>query len=259
MSVSNNKIVAPVSFADVNQILGTSHTDLGSLCKDNHINIWAKYKPVVNNAKFYTEQWDYTNNCWKSTADWWKGSGNTTVGGILPKSVTVALNNAQNMADFIALYDGGMNGWTYTAPSGGALSPYRLTDYACYNHAAAKPIQDCVMSTEITQSGRLHVSALFGDSSIYPDCITLDDFSSDAFDTLYFGILVVQNNTPKLIATATTAGAANIDRVFEGSGETLQTGTYQAYPLFSSREMFISLPASGSLHPRAKYLMADRS
>ena len=45
MAHSGGIISAPVSFADVNAVLGTSHTDLGALCKDANINKWAKYKP----------------------------------------------------------------------------------------------------------------------------------------------------------------------------------------------------------------------
>lgn len=46
MAHSNGIITAPVSFGDVNAVLGTSHTDLHYLCEDNNINRFAKYKPV---------------------------------------------------------------------------------------------------------------------------------------------------------------------------------------------------------------------
>lgn len=48
MAHSNGKITAPVSFADVNAVLGTSHTDLGWLCEEN-VNPWSKCKPVEPN------------------------------------------------------------------------------------------------------------------------------------------------------------------------------------------------------------------
>jgi hypothetical protein len=245
MAHANQKITAPVSFADVNAVLGSNKTDLGRLCTLSNINVWAKYKPVVNNGKFYTSQFDFTNNRWKNDTDcdWWHGSANDSIGGIKPKNVTIVCD-ASHLAELIALYDGGMNGWTYTAPSGGALSPYRLTDYADYNHNAPAPIQGITMTEKIPQSGRLHVSALITPKpeppNDYCDSLTLEDFSSDAFDTLYFGILVMQNTTPKLVATVTTAGETEINRNFSGSGEILPVGTYQAYPLFSSREMFTS-------------------
>lgn len=47
MSVVNgDKIKAPVTMADVNLLLGTSHTDMSTLIKDTHVNKWGKYKPI---------------------------------------------------------------------------------------------------------------------------------------------------------------------------------------------------------------------
>lgn len=46
MASSNGLITAPVSFSDVNSVLGTAHTDLASLCTDKNINPWSKIKPV---------------------------------------------------------------------------------------------------------------------------------------------------------------------------------------------------------------------
>lgn len=49
MAYGNNVVTAPVSFGDVNRALGSSHTDLASLCTDAHIKYWAKFKPVDYN------------------------------------------------------------------------------------------------------------------------------------------------------------------------------------------------------------------
>lgn len=46
MAHSNGIITAPVSFGDVNATLGTSHTDLHSLCQDGNINRFSKNKSV---------------------------------------------------------------------------------------------------------------------------------------------------------------------------------------------------------------------
>ena len=51
MAHSNGIITAPVSFGDVNAVLGTSHTDLHALCEDSNINKFAKYKPVRSSVK----------------------------------------------------------------------------------------------------------------------------------------------------------------------------------------------------------------
>ena len=72
MANSGGIISAPVSFADVNSVLGTSHTSLGLLCTDNNINKWAKYKPVVDTIINVSSQMDANKN-WLSSATWWKG------------------------------------------------------------------------------------------------------------------------------------------------------------------------------------------
>lgn len=48
MSLSNNKITAPVSVDDVADCLGmTRSSTLADLCTSSKINVWAKYKPTV--------------------------------------------------------------------------------------------------------------------------------------------------------------------------------------------------------------------
>lgn len=50
MAHNNGIITAPVSFGDVNATLGTSHTDLHSLCQDGNINRFSKNKSVRYNS-----------------------------------------------------------------------------------------------------------------------------------------------------------------------------------------------------------------
>lgn len=52
MSVSNGKIIAPVSIEDVKTVLGESSNDLATLCKSENINIWSKYKPISCKGEF---------------------------------------------------------------------------------------------------------------------------------------------------------------------------------------------------------------
>lgn len=123
MAHTNTGIIsAPVSFADVNAVLGTSHTDLATLCKDNHINMWAARKPIFNTKVTVLTDED------------WKGNGRTlsgykTGGGI------------KKWANVYAQYISGINTstgkvasqvWAYDKPASG--SAYRLSDFAGYYH-----------------------------------------------------------------------------------------------------------------------------
>lgn len=46
MGYSGGVIYSPVSMADVNAVLGRSHTDLMTMCKDEYIKWFSKYKPT---------------------------------------------------------------------------------------------------------------------------------------------------------------------------------------------------------------------
>jgi hypothetical protein len=83
----------------------------------------------------------------------------------------------------------------------------------------------------------LYASAAYTPQITDGDSLTLYDFSSQAFSSLYWGILLAQNGSPKLVATAETSGDATVQRWFEGSGNILPAGTYQVYPIFSSVAM----------------------
>lgn len=119
---STGIISAPVSFADVNAVLGTSHTDLATMCKDNNINMWASRKPIFNTKVTVLTDED------------WKGNGRTlsgykTGGGI------------KKWANVYDQYISGINTstgkvasqvWAYDKPASG--SAYRLSDFAGYYH-----------------------------------------------------------------------------------------------------------------------------
>ena len=235
MGYSNGKISAPVSVYDIRNAVGHSSGDLATLIGSGTINPWAKYKPVQKSKIDTMDEWDSTTSKWKSTATWWKGNSTTNIGGITPKSLQIT---SSTVSSFINLYDGNMNGWVYNRPTGGVNQPYRYLDFAQYNRNAPPPVQGFHINSKISQYGRLFAAAMYTPQITDGDSITLADFQSQAFSSLYWGILIAQNGSPKLVATATTAGDATVDRVFEGSGNVLPLGTYQVYAIFSSVAMF---------------------
>ena len=117
MSAENGIIKAPVSFGDVNRTIGTSHTDLGTLCKDGNINKWAMYKPVSKNKIGLLTQSDRGSVTYGLTAVLNTAAQNLYLG-----------NTAATDANFNTAVSSSYD-WTYTKPSGGANSPYRLHDF----------------------------------------------------------------------------------------------------------------------------------
>lgn len=153
MGFSNNKISAPVSIYDIQQVLGVNSGDDGTLCRSDRINMWAKYKPV---------RWQYKNttmalasgNVWNPNAgsgnQWWRAdSGNYGISGSGAKvDFTATYNGVYNaLKSLLNVLDGDLNGWSYERPHGSLHLEgqpdqwYRIIDFLQYNHAADKPIK----------------------------------------------------------------------------------------------------------------------
>lgn len=236
MALSNGKITAPVSIADARSAVGSSSYDLGTICQASGINMWAKYKPVrLYQVADTTDQYDYTNNKWKSSATWWKGLS-SEFAGITPPS------GVGTISQLIALYNGSNNGWVYNKPAGN-IHPFRLTDFAGYNHRAAPAMQDFYMPSEVVYNGRFNASALMSMPDANGDYISLGDFTNISVGDLYFGVWIVgSDGTPTSTrATADVSGAAGVTIDMNGSGNALSNNTtYKAYPFLCNKVLHIS-------------------
>ena len=126
MANSNGKITAPVSMTDVQQVLGNSSNDLGTLCKSSNINRWAKCKPIYA-GKIYL---DYGAS--EQIVNHHAGLSLVTADTIanFMNAVISAWNNSNYM------YKGDNTMCKYDRPQGGTASPYRLSDFKDYNHHA---------------------------------------------------------------------------------------------------------------------------
>lgn len=146
MSVTNGKVTAPVSIADIQQVLGVNSGDLGTLCRSDKINMWAKFKPVPNTMPTYMEQWDASNSRWKTedelgnTTPWWKGRNGNYGLSFANAIVSVSLgshNTAAAFEDLALKIDGNANGWAME--SLGSADWARMTDFAGYRPQSSLP------------------------------------------------------------------------------------------------------------------------
>lgn len=160
MSHTNGIINAPVSISDVQQVLGVSSGDLGTLCQSNKINKFSKMKPV---AFPYIEP-DRTQpvSAYGKSLWWWKGHpqitevpagltfGNYTTTskcawitccgvkylGFLSKidclKAMDPANNRYHTGDNSPLADN----YIYVPPAGTMAEPFRLADFNYYLHTA---------------------------------------------------------------------------------------------------------------------------
>jgi len=148
MAYANGIVSAPVSIHDVQQALGVSTTDLGTLCTSAMINMWAKFKPVrwTSPDTLSVLNNDKTWNVNASTGKWWLSRYNNyglDYSKVLVGNITSGMRTAlETLATRIT---GDVNGWGYQAPRGHTTTYgdeyYRLTDFNQYNHNVSKPVK----------------------------------------------------------------------------------------------------------------------
>ena len=168
MSLSNNKITAPVSVDDVADCLGMNRSStLADLCTSSRINVWAKYKPTDYNAAF--------------SDNWSKGKD-----GNYGLNITTD-NRVSSWSALVAEYSKANNGYSniYKRPSGGATSPYRLGDFRGYNHKAKPEISDYLAATNYIEDSPISLSVAYNAITVDGDQVSYN--AIEAFKDLYFG------------------------------------------------------------------------
>lgn len=219
MAHSSTMITAPVVMpTDIAAVLNISGTDLGTICKSSAINMWAKYKPVPYAKIDTTDEFDKTNNKWYSWATWWKGTTGTC--GCVPYVL-------RSIADVVDHCSGGLNGWSYTKPGGGAASPYRLTDFAGYYHRAVAPISSFRMETYNTQDAAM-VCSLTQSSDTQ---LTLADLNN--FNNYYLAFYAKRRNQTgtKVLTAQKTLG--NNGNAIDFQLSSWNAGTWDIYPFIT--------------------------
>ena len=164
---STTIVSAPVSFTDVQNALGVSYTDLAALCTASTINKWAKYKPVV----------------YPSVSSSNDGKGTVVNTTSLKQMYGLTIPHT---TDPFTTYKNGGGAWTYTKPSGGAESPYRLADFNGYRHNATPPIY-----TDFKKG-------VFQDFNIFSTAFLIDTHSGNSLSITDFAPSSAQSDRVKL-------------------------------------------------------------
>ena len=244
MSYNSGLIQDPVSVYDVRQAIGSSSTDVGTLCKSDSVNKWAKYKPI----KFATIGILTTQNITSKNY------------GIVDIPVWSRLDY---MADFLFADNRATNQtwwptcdiskgslsleyWAHEKPTGNSSSPYRLADFDNYYHLAEAPVGNMSpTSIEISPSALLTIRFPLGASNT--NALKLSDFAlPDAGDRavsgMYFGVVLKQKvgtmTAGKYAITQTTTVAslsgdnASVQIQLTAS-DTAWAGTWNIYPIIS--------------------------
>lgn len=173
VSADSSIITAPVSIADVKDVLNEDSDDLGTLCKQSGINMWSKYKPVSLNRLFVQDTLNADKKSWTAQSGklgWWLGGQ-----GVQNASLVVPFVTSKK-----ELEDG--NGvWKYNKPSGGSSSPYRLSDFIGYYDNASEPLWASYPSSTsfyVNETATFSIWTRNNDDEEYPEhCVTLKDIA----------------------------------------------------------------------------------
>ena len=186
MSVSNGKIIAPVSIDDVKSVLVESSNDVATLCKSDNINKWSKNKPIKHNCLFKPTE------AQKKEANY--GISNIPYYRLLGKMTQDVINGSMENATNISTLDTRIEPWHYQHPIGGYASPYRLGDFDGYFANASAPI-GAITETEIESSLSGKVSVVFNKNTDTVSSLTFNDLASEKdFSNQYLGLCLSNGN-----------------------------------------------------------------
>lgn len=181
MAYSNYRITAPVSFADVNNALGTRHTDLGNLCTDSHILEWARNKPFICTKVGLITDAD------RRAAQFGLAKPILSSGSLFNKLASQCMFKTMSNTGNLKGY------WEYRKPSGGASSPYRLHDFEGYNSMSTFPVGISIRGSGLTDRGNHEYEMNYNTSptvsfdfiNIPQPHIPLWEFCQTAYNTSY--------------------------------------------------------------------------
>ena len=194
MSYNSGLIQDPVSVYDVQRAISNSSTDVGTLCKDEMVRKWAKYKPIkfASVGVLTAQNLVSANYGIKDIPTWTRLSYAST---FLFSDSRGTLSSIYWPECDIASGSLSLEYWAHDKPTGGSSSPYRLSDFDNYYHNAEAPIGPMPStSIVIDPTGTLRVRFTMGAQSNYT--LKLSDFiypgGSLNVGNMYFGVLMKQ-------------------------------------------------------------------
>lgn len=218
---SDNIIQAPVSAVeDVLSTFGITVSSttgkLSYICGNTHgkINKWSRCKPVIlaSNAPS------------RSDDTWCKGTAG---------NYSLNFSKQTTLSGIVSAYNSGTN-WDYLPPTGGSSAPYRLADFAKYNHYATKFVQSLTYPLSYTKGGSgitLEVNWRT-DSTYTTGSISVTNLG---FNTDYFGVVIVGNGVTRFILNATKIESNATSSVLIPDSVLTSNVTYKFYPVVSAQ------------------------
>ena len=229
MSNSNGRIyidtsVTPnigISIADIQTVLRSSRKDIGGLITDGEINMWAKYKPIVN-----------VSLSPHSNANWWKGADG---------NCGLVLRSAGNPATIAGIMDEDtVNEWTYTKPTGTiGVSPFRFLDFNGYYRLAEAPTGGISAPESVTAGTTVTVTLILQQDGASSLLLKDIQTASQCYLCLY-----VTHSGGSYIVTGDKCDGDTATASIDTTG--WSNGIYQIYAMLSSAPIAQTSVYSGS-------------
>lgn len=217
--------ILPTTNLKAEDIRDTLNANGGSVSNDTKtffttsakINPFSKRKPVVLSVNF-CQDFDSTKANYDAT--WWQASDKMC--GLVPKVVT-------SRAAIVSAQDGGMNGWSYRLPSGGSSQPFRLGDFAGYNAGANPPLYDFVISPTTPSKNESVAGSCLQNLQSTSELT----FAETGLSGLFFGMYLVHSSGEYTRFVTASVPLSENGTTATVTNDTLNTGTWTAYPCLS--------------------------
>lgn len=232
MSISNNKILAKVVFADIRNMFGVSGTKLGALIQaaTPYINHWAKYKPVRYATIGTGANFNHTTGKWTSMARWWKADGKCG----FSISVFSELGDPSNSISFLYKLKNGQLEWIYQPPTGGSSQPFRLSDFAHYFDDAVNPVGD-IGATDYWLTNQQQFTIEYDlDASDEDNLMHSDiEIGNTTLADFYLGLFMWNSNSYNVITSSTKLGIGDMTINIQAAQS--WAGSWNIIPFYSDR------------------------
>ena len=234
MSIVNGIIQAPVTITDVKTALGETSNDLGTLCRSDKINMWAKYKPVELNKTFTSDEFDFENRKWRDNATWYRGADFEGVG-----ICGIKIAHSSTLQSLTELYDKGQSNWSRVKVGSTFACPYRLSDFVGYKHAATAPFKRPFVTSKTNENGSVFATMMIKNLDTENE-LTMQEFGK--LSEAYLG-LALKDAAGRLVYFMTTDktlkdGGINV----EMQGIAFAPGDYKAYLFLCSAVLALNKP-----------------
>lgn len=199
-----------ISIDLVRRTIGSSKTDVGGLCTDDKVNMFSYYKPV-DSDRITTDP----NSDWPSLVK-------NSFGLIIP-SLTLPIDTSLN--------------WSWDKPKGGALSPYRLSDFGGYDHAAKPCISSgCTGKVSVNMMDTGYTSRTFTFEQIPADSKSnVSAMNIGAIQNYYWGVAMLES------LTSTDGPIRTCDKPIKEGGNSLTIDFFELGALATHKYMLFLL------------------